>query len=121
MRKINFSKLGVLALAVVLIFGGVFIHNARATVSGGSITGNAAADLVVGAANADYNVSFDTNVAATATTITLTFPAGYTITDRLEHQLSAIADVGHLVLLASMVLIVHWIVLLVALPEGQLH
>jgi len=68
-------------LAVVLIFGGVFIHNARATVSGGSITGNAAADLVVGAANADYNVSFDTNVAATATTITLTFPAGYTITD----------------------------------------
>ncbi len=73
-----------LAIAAITAISGLllaFIPNASATVSGGSITGNAAADLVVGAADADYNVSFDTSATSTATTITVTFPTGYTITD----------------------------------------
>ncbi|MDO8469620.1 MAG: Ig-like domain-containing protein [bacterium] len=77
MKKSSF----LLVVAFVLIGGFVLVPNAHATVSGGSVAGTAAADLVVGAANADYNVSFDTNTTSTATTLTVTFPAGYAITN----------------------------------------
>ena len=72
-------------LASIVIIGSVSLFlsvtTASAAVSGGTIAGTAAADLVVGAANADYDVAFDTNVAATAASLTITFPAGYAITD----------------------------------------
>ena len=81
-----FNRKFFLAIAAIAAISGlllVFVPDVGATVSGGSVTGNAAADLVVGAANADYNVSFDTSATSTAATITITFPTGYTITDGL--------------------------------------
>ena len=65
-------------LAVALVVAGP-ARTAEATVSGGTIAGVAAADLVAGAENADYDVAFDTDIVATATTITVTFPVGYVI------------------------------------------
>jgi len=75
------SYVGLIALMLSLV-GTVGVNTANATVSAGAVTGNAEADLVVSTANADYNVVFDTDVggANTATTITVTFPAAYTIT-----------------------------------------
>ena len=75
------SYVGLMALALSLV-GTVGINQANAAISGGAVTGVLEADLVVSTANADYNVVFDTDVggANTATTITVTFPAAYTIT-----------------------------------------
>lgn len=77
----RFSQLAfITSLLVVAALTGA-VQSAQATVSGGSVTGNTAADLVVATADADYNVSFDTDITADATTTTITFPTGYTITD----------------------------------------
>jgi len=75
------SYVGLIALMLSLV-GTVGVNTANAAVSGGAVTGNAETDLIVSTANADYNVVFDTDITpATATTITVTFPAAYTITD----------------------------------------
>lgn len=52
-----------------------------AAVTNGVISGNAVADLVASTTDADYNVSFDAATAATSTSITVTFPTGFTITN----------------------------------------
>lgn len=79
MKKfISYASLFALMLSLV---GTVGLNTASATVSGGAVAGNSEADLIVSATNADYNVTFDTDQAATATTITVTFPAAFTITD----------------------------------------
>ena len=67
-------------LAVGLAVALIVIQAAQATVSSGSVTVVAAND-VAGQANADYDVAFDTDITDTTNTITVTFPAGFTITD----------------------------------------
>jgi hypothetical protein len=70
----------VILLAVGLAVALIVIQAAQATVSSGSVTVVAAND-VAGQANADYDVAFDTDITDTTNTITVTFPAGFTITD----------------------------------------
>ncbi|MBI3638634.1 hypothetical protein HY227_02735, partial [Candidatus Wolfebacteria bacterium] len=93
MKIINLRNLFLLffVLGVVSIFG--FVNNAHAAFTTSTLSGNAAADLVVGATDADYNILFDTNVSNTASTITVTFPTGYTITDGNLGQ-SAVCNSG---------------------------
>ena len=82
MKKFSFKKLNYLILISVFVFVGFGLTNqAHATIIQGAVTGNAAADLVVGTADADYNVSFGTAVTSTAQTITVTLPTNYTITN----------------------------------------
>ena len=68
-------------LLAFLAFMFLSVSSVFATIALTTLDGNAAADLVTGATGADYNIVFDTNIAAGATTITITFPAGYTITN----------------------------------------
>ncbi|PIZ99480.1 MAG: hypothetical protein COX77_01380, partial [Candidatus Komeilibacteria bacterium CG_4_10_14_0_2_um_filter_37_10] len=77
------SKILIVALLTIALVGGVFIPTepAAAAISGGTVAGNAAADLVVNTSGADYNVTFDTDIAATADSLWVIFPVGYTITD----------------------------------------
>ena len=79
--------------ALILAFGAyiLFAGQAQAAISGGTVAGNAAADLVVGATNVDYNVSFDTDVGADALQLWVIFPEGYTITNG-SLTTSAISD-----------------------------
>ena len=65
-----------LVLLTVFSFG---MQSAEAAISGGAISGVGASDLIVNTTNADYNVSFDTNIGATATQLWVIFPEGYTI------------------------------------------
>lgn len=67
-----------LALLGFFFFSGIV---SAAAVSGGVISGNAVADLVASTTDADYNVSFDAATVATSTSITITFPVGFAITD----------------------------------------
>lgn len=50
------------------------------TISSSTITGNTTADLVVGAKDADYNIMFITDAANNATSVSITFPTNYSIT-----------------------------------------
>jgi len=70
------------ALIVALAIGGIFLFQspAHATISAGSVTEVTTADVVAGAVDADYSVSFSTDDASTASNIIVTFPANYTIT-----------------------------------------
>lgn len=52
-----------------------------AAVTNGAISGNAVADLVASSTDVDYNISFDAATVATSTSITITFPTGFTITN----------------------------------------
>ena len=91
LRQVRFWQvavaLGVLAAALLL----VAVPKVEATVQSGTVAGVAGADLVAGTNNADYNITFDTTITATATTITVTFPAGYTL-DNAEAAITAGTD-----------------------------
>jgi hypothetical protein len=65
-----------LAAMVLLALGWARAEGAVA-ISG--VTAPTSADLVAGKTDARYNIAFTTNLAATATEITVTFPAGYTV------------------------------------------
>ncbi len=69
-----------LALALVgfLTFSGITY---AAAVTNGTMTGNAVADLVASSTDVDYNFSFDAATVATSTSITITFPVGFAITN----------------------------------------
>ena len=71
----------VMALALVAGLTLVPAMPVSAAISGGSVTGHTADDLVVEATDVDYDVSFDTDIAATAVSLWLIFPSEYTITD----------------------------------------
>jgi hypothetical protein len=85
MRTQNTRKTSALFTIMFLLVGGIFLLAnplpARAEISSGVVAGNAAADLVVGTSDADYNTTFRTNTTSTANTITVTFPSGYVITN----------------------------------------
>lgn len=75
------SKISILAISVIAIavFGNVNI--ASAAITSGTITGVGTSDLYAGASNAKYNVVFDTDTTNTASNITITLPAGYSVPD----------------------------------------
>lgn len=75
------SKISILAISVIAIavFGNVNI--ASAAITSGTITGVGNSDLYAGASNAKYNVVFDTDTTNTASNITITLPAGYSVPD----------------------------------------
>ncbi|MDD4531154.1 MAG: hypothetical protein PHH21_00405, partial [Candidatus Pacebacteria bacterium] len=75
------SNRSIFSLILLVSFFFCFIMQASAAISGGSVAGNAAADLVVNTSDADYNISFDTDVGATANQLWIIFPAGYAITN----------------------------------------
>ncbi len=85
MNKMKHNILGIGVASVGVLIAILFLvssySTAFATVSGGSLSASSTSDLVVGTANAKYNMSFLTDIAATATTITVTFPTGFSITD----------------------------------------
>jgi hypothetical protein len=75
-----------LRAVLCVIVSSLFIFAQQATpafaiISGASVGGTTAADLIVAVADADYDIAFDTGVTAGATNIFLTFPAGYSITN----------------------------------------
>ena len=75
---LNVANVGIVIVVLFLISSyGV----AYATVSSGSLSASSTSDLVVGTENAKYNVSFLTDTTATATTITVTFPSGFSVTN----------------------------------------
>ena len=74
MKKL-ISLIAVLALVVAAL---ITAPSAYATTF--TLANVTPADLVAGAVGADYNVSFSTGITATATSIVVTFPVGYTIT-----------------------------------------
>jgi len=74
MKKIFFA-------VVVLICFFLSQNNALASITSVSITASSTADLVVGKVDADYHVVFVTDVAANATSVSIIFPTGYSITD----------------------------------------
>ncbi|MBU4022788.1 hypothetical protein KJ591_00250, partial [Patescibacteria group bacterium] len=92
-KKKVFGRALLVSLTVTLMIGGVFVYvtPAQAIISGGTIAGVAATDLVAGATNVDYSVAFDTDITAIANQIVVTFPAGYTITDG-DLTTSAVSD-----------------------------
>lgn len=71
---------GVLALLLAAFFL-VFISLSNAAITSGSVTGASAGDLVAGAVAADYNTSFLSGSSTLATTISVTFPSGYIVTE----------------------------------------
>jgi hypothetical protein len=74
---ISISVVFVVAVIGLVFFSGV----ANATITGAAITASSTRDSVVGTSSAVYKVVFDTNITAVATTVTITFPSGFTITD----------------------------------------
>ena len=80
-KALKRSLLG-LSLAIVAV-AGIFILSipAHATISAGDVNASSAANLIAGTVNADYTVTFATDITATTDTITVTFPATYTVTD----------------------------------------
>lgn len=72
---ISISVVFVVAVIGFAFFSGV----ANATITGATITASTTRDSVVGTSSAVYNVAFDTTSTQTATTITITFPTGFTV------------------------------------------
>ena len=96
MKKFMKKEISVFAITFLVISAGmiIFVPSAHAAISDGTVAGNAAADLVAGATDADYNIAFDTNIATTATAIIMTFPSGYAITDGSLATSTAICNSG---------------------------
>lgn len=80
-KNMKLKRLGIFTLAFTMLIGGFFINTAEATISGGSVAGSSSADLVAGTSDADYDVSFDTDINDQGNSLTVTFPEGYTITN----------------------------------------
>ena len=83
MRINKIRKIPPFLILMLLTVGGIFLlaNSAGATISSGTIAGNAERDLVVATTSADYNVVFETDVPTTTKVITVTLPSNYTITD----------------------------------------